>query len=127
MNSIKEWNNSLLYLDKFTLYDYEWIDDGNGLYQKQQEKPLIQQAPCYLSISKNALGNKRRLDQPDNETGDHDAVERVLMLFCDPEYTINAGHILEVEHCGDIFRGIAGQPHKYMWHQELLIYSIADA
>ncbi len=127
MSIITEWNSQILYQDKFTLYGYKWVEKDGSMYQQQNAAPDIMKAPCYLSVSKNALGNRRRLDQPGDEEGDHNTVERVLMLFCHPKYKISAGDILVVEHCGDTFRGIAGQPHKYLWHQELLLYTVDDA
>lgn len=127
MSTIKQWNNRLLYTDTFSAYDYQWVEDRGDRYQKQSERPFIEKAPCYLSILKNSLSNRRRLDQPNGDEGDRNTVERILTVFCDPDYDINAGDTLVVNHCGQIFQGVVGEPHKYICHQELLLYLSTDA
>lgn len=127
MNTIKQWNNRLLYTDTFSAYSYQWAEEQGSRYQKQGERPFIQEAPCYLSILKNSLSSSRRLDQPYGDVGDRNTVERILTVFCDPDHNISAGDTLVVQHCGQVFKGTVGEPHKYACHQELLLYVATDA
>ncbi|MDO4541312.1 MAG: hypothetical protein Q4C00_00590 [Bacillota bacterium] len=125
--SLTQWNDRLLYADTFCLYRYDWIDDEGCRCQQQRTEPELADIPCYLSISKNSLANRRRLDQPGGDDGERNTVERIVMLFCAPHYQIRAGDYLEVHHGGEVFSGVAGEPHRFMWHQELLVYVSGDA
>lgn len=128
MTTLMEWNRELMYNDSFALYSYDWVEDVDGSsYQKLHTTPTLMGVPCYLSIFKNALGSNFRLDRPQTTREDRKPIERVFALFCDREHLIKAGDMLRVNHCGEVFEFIAGEPYKYPCYQEMLVYSILDA
>lgn len=127
MKTLREWNQALFYEDTFSLYASHWQEEGNSTVFLQDTVASIEDAPCYLSKGKSTLGAGIHMDQPKKTGRERNTEERVLLLFCDPQYDIAIGDLLRITHQGETKDYTAGAPQKYPLYQEALVYAKNDA
>ena len=102
--------NEIMYKEQAVIKRSEvMIDDETG-ESEYQLLTIYDQIPCKLSQYKELAGHR------DDRAG---IITLDLRLTCDPEYRIEEGDIVEIYHCGEFQRLIAGTSFNYPTHKEI--------
>ena len=102
--------NEIMYQDRAMIKRSEAVIDDETGESEYQLLTIYDQVPCKLSQYKELAGHK------DDRAG---IITLDLRLTCDPEYRIEEGDIVEIYHCGEFQRLIAGTSFNYPTHKEI--------
>ena len=107
----------LMYQDSMTVSRLVDTEQENGtIKQTRQEVAGLIDIPCRLS---SIQSDTPRIDKNGRNTN---PVSVVYLLFCKPELEVLAGDELEVDRLvGCVNSLIAGEPVKYVDHQQILL------
>jgi Phage head-tail joining protein len=77
---------------------------------------IIQQAPVYTDISCELIKiqNARA-----NETEQHNEISQYYIFYTENKHTFKVGDAVEINHKGDIYKGLIEESFKFHTHQEV--------
>ena len=105
-NRIKAVNNQLMYGHTMTIWRQTSVKQPDKS-TKVMWAVMQEGVPCKLS--------KKDLDKGGDIKEDANPIIEAFVVFCDPEITVRAGDLLEID--GVKYR--AGNPYPYPTHQEI--------
>jgi len=129
MSRLEKLNNRLLYNARFTVHRSVSFQRENGITgQKWTKVSSLTDLPCNISYSnRNALGNRGRMDSPDENLEEANSVHILASLFCSHLHPLYAGDRIVVVKEGKSAVYWAGEPFVYPYYQHLLLLDSREA
>ena len=110
VSQLQSYLHKWMYKDRAVIKRSEVMIDAETGESEYQLLTIYDQVPCKLSQYKELAGHR------DDRAG---IITLDLRLTCDPEYRIEEGDIVEIYHCGEFQRLIAGTSFDYPTHKEI--------